>query len=153
VLKLAALATELRDIVRRGGGFGSDTEQALLVLADTLELRAGATLDDLKKLVTPKLKKPPKATSFEGSGSDVISEYVSLLDGRSSSTEGLDILARMDNDSRVKRPELFEIAGRVVGAKLAFRNRGEALSAIKDRVTRRDWDQGALDILANRTKR
>jgi len=149
-LELSALARELRRIAERGGGFGSDVESGLRALADALEARPELDVTKLKAVLKPKRKKAPASAKFDGPASGTIASYVEQLRSVTGVPEGLSILSAILGDRAVKRPELFEIAGRFVGAKIAFKNRGEAEQAIRDRLTRKDWDKQALEVIAHR---
>jgi len=152
-LNLGALARELKLIAAKGGGFGSEVEASLKSLASTLEQRADWEIAELAKALKPRTVRTKKAVTFDAvPSSEVVGSYVDQLQRKQPTADALSVLDRIMKDKRVKRDQLFEIAGRFLGAKLTFKTRGDAEAAVRDRLTRRDWDQASIKLIGDRAK-
>jgi len=152
-LELGKLASELRRIAKRGGGFGSEVEQSLVLLAEALEQRENLDATELKKLLKPKAPRARAAATFEAAPGPPVRDYIAKLDGCSDSAGALSVLTEIVGDSAIKKPTLAEIAGRYIGVKRSFKTKADAVEAIRDKISRKEWDKAALDMIAARAKR
>lgn len=156
-MKSEVLARELRAIVKRGGGFGSETESALNLVADVLEANPGKTVEALVAKMKPKSRKAvsPKSTTFDAPAEGVVAAFLERLRAAKGTDEVSSVLGELAKNGR-KAPativQVKEIAGRYIGAKIKFASKAEALEKIKDRVDRKDWDRGVLQSIAERAK-
>lgn len=155
-MKSETLARELREIARRGGGFGTETEAALMLLADALEANPGKTVSQLTAKLKPRVRSTaaPKSTTFDTPAEGIVAEFVTRLQGAGSASDALDVFKELSLSGRKARVSVVqakEIAGRFLGAKIKFASKAEALGAIKERLDRKDWDRGVLQSIRDRT--
>ena len=144
-MRLDDLSVELLLIANRGGGFGSDTENAIKELADILKLHPNISVSDLRKLLSPKPKKAPKAPV--PLADDLVRHYVARFEAARNISEAEAILAEISTDKRVKLAEAVEVARGYTKAKKSFKSKAAAFDAVRDLFRREAWDSGAIDII------
>ncbi len=154
-MKSEDLVRELRAIVKRGGGFGSDTEAALGLIADVLEANPGKTVEALVAKMKPRAKKSAssKSTTYDVPAEGIVATFLDRLNEAKSVDEVsivLDELAKSGRKAPASVVQVKEVAGRYIGAKLKFGSKAEALAAIKERVERKVWDRGVLQSITER---
>jgi hypothetical protein len=156
-LKSEVFARELRAIVKRGGGFGSETEAVLNLIAETMEASPNKAAEVLVAKMKPRAKKAAasKSTTFDVPAEGVVATFLERLRMAKSIDDVSAVLAELSKSGR-KAPativQVKEIAGRYLGAKVKFASKAEALTAVKDRADRKDWDRGVLQSIAERAK-
>lgn len=149
-MRLEQVATLLRSIADRGGGFGSDSERALRALADAIAQRSDMDVEALAKLLTPKARRTVKQKT---ENSELIEAYIGAFSRCSSPTDAEKVFDRMVADKSVKKDETVSIARLFTGSTRAFKTKQLAQDAIRERIRREAWDQGALEIIKSRALR
>lgn len=153
-LKSEVFARELRAIVKRGGGFGSETEAALVLIADIMEANPDKTVEGLVAKMKPKVKKAAKSTTYDTPPEGAVATFLERLRAAKNIDDASAVLSELakSRNAPATAPQVKEIAGRYLGAKVKFTGKAEALTAIRDRFDRKDWDRGVLQSITERAK-
>lgn len=149
-MALRDVAELLIALADRGGPFGSDGERSLRSLAAALKQRPDSELEEVMKLLKPKAARKPKAGPIEPSA--VVDGYLKDFATCVSPAAAQGVLARMTSDKNVKLAETVAIAQGVTGGR-SFKTKKIAQEAIRERIQRESWDEGALEIIKARVNR